>query len=419
MVRIYVTLTILILTIANVAAQHIDTMTGVFNDNFKSLTIRLDGNQFAPPIIFLGSDDHLIINFDELAEERSYLRYKVLHCNANWQPSMLVESEYVDGFNMAEIEEWDYSRIALTHYINYNIVVPNEDMNFLVSGNYLLQVYNEDDPDTILLQVRFMVSEQTADVSADVLSVTDIDYNDAHQQVSVMVDATNAHVEDPFNDLMLYVSQNGRLDNEVMVRQPLRTMEKRAYYEHLRPLIFKASNEYRRIETVSNIYPGMGVETIEYFEPFYHATLQADYPRSESKYEYDQTQHGRFFIREYNSERSDIEADYIATHFTLVMPELEGQMVFLDGDFVNRRFDTNSVMTYNRATGAYEKTLLLKQGAYNYQYLTVGAGQRNGQTELIEGDYHETGNEYVVRVYHRPRGERYDRLIGATVVQFK
>ena len=67
MVRIYVTLTILILTIANVAAQHIDTMTGVFNDNFKSLTIHLDGNQFAPPIIFLGSDDHLIINFDELA----------------------------------------------------------------------------------------------------------------------------------------------------------------------------------------------------------------------------------------------------------------------------------------------------------------------------------------------------------------
>ena len=70
---------------------------------------------------------------------------------------------------------------------------------------------------------------------------------------------------------------------------------------------------------------------------------------------------------------------------------------------------------YNRATGRYEKRLLLKQGAYNYQYLAVADGQHIGLTSAIEGDKYPTVNEYTVRVYYRPRGSRYDRLAGVKV----
>lgn len=402
-----------------VRALPIDTMTGILDEKFRSLLVRVEGSPLAPPIITLNTDDRIIVSFDELADDNSYLRYQLVHCNANWQPSGLVESEYIEGINMGSIDHWDYSRMSVVNYIHYEIALPNPDMRFTVSGNYLLQVYNEDNPDKILLQARFMVSEATAPVSGDVLSVTDIDYNDSHQQVSVIVDTANAQVEDTFNDLMVYVSQNGRYDNEVMVRQPLRLSGKRAIYEHLRPLIFDGGNEYRRMETVSKTYPGMGVESVEYFDPYYHATLRTDFPRYENRYDYDQTQHGRFFIREYNSDRSDIEADYMVTHFSLEMPEIPGAMVFIDGDLTGRRFDPSSIMAYNRSTGRYEKTLLLKQGAYNYQYLVVRPGDKAGSTAPIEGNFHQTGNEYTVKVYHRRRGERYDRLIGATTLFFR
>lgn len=400
-------------------SQPIDTMTGILDEKFRSLLVRVDGSPLAPPIITLNTDDRIIVSFDELADDNSYLRYQLVHCNANWQPSGLVESEYVDGFNFGNIDHWDYSRMSVVNYIHYEIALPNPDMRFTVSGNYLLQVYNEDNPDKILLQARFMVSEATAPVIGDVLSVTDIDYNDSHQQVSVIVDTANSKVEDAFNDLMVYVSQNGRYDNEVMVRQPLRLSGKTAIYEHLRPLIFDGGNEYRRMETVSKTYPGMGVESVEYFDPYYHASLLTDYPRNENRYNYDQTQHGRYFIREYNSDRSDLEADYMVTHFSLEMPEIPEAMVFIDGDLTSRRFDPSSIMTYNRATGRYEKAMLLKQGAYNYQYLVVKPGDKSGSTSPIEGNFHQTGNEYTVKVYHRRRGERYDRLIGATTLFFK
>lgn len=413
--------TVILFLLAAVSAWAKDTMTGIFDDSFHTLRISVNDNYMAPPVLMLDSGDELIISFDEITESNSYLRYSLMHCNANWTQSSLVESEFLDGFNFGNVDDYEYSQLAATHYVNYRITLPNDRFRFKVSGNYLLRVYRDDDPDTTLLQARFMVSESTATVTADVLGVTDIDYNDAHQQVSVAVDATNAKVEDVFNDMMVYVSQNGRLDNEVMVRQPLRVSGKTAYYEHLRPLIFPAGNEYRRMETVSTTYPGMNVESVDYYDPYYHATLTTDYPRSADKYIYDQTQSGRFFVREYNSSNSDTEADYVVTHFTLDAPELPGKYIFLDGDFTSRRFDPQSLMTYNRATGRYEKTLLLKQGAYNYQYLTVDAGSSNSaaSTSAIEGDFYQTRNEYLVKVYTRRRGERYDRLIGVTTVMFR
>lgn len=413
--------TVILFLSAAVSAWAEDTMTGIFDDSFHTLRISVNDNYMAPPVLMLDSGDELTISFDEITESNSYLRYSLMHCNANWTQSSLVESEFLDGFNFGNVDDYEYSQLAATHYVNYRITLPNDRFRFKVSGNYLLRVYRDDDPDTTLLQARFMVSESTATVTADVLGVTDIDYNDAHQQVSVTVDATNAKVEDVFNDMMVYVSQNGRLDNEVMVRQPLRVSGKTAYYEHLRPLIFPAGNEYRRMETVSTTYPGMNVESVDYYDPYYHATLTTDYPRSADKYIYDQTQSGRFFVREYNSSNSDTEADYVVTHFTLDAPELPGKYIFLDGDFTSRRFDPQSLMTYNRATGRYEKTLLLKQGAYNYQYLTVDAGSSNStaSTSVIEGDFYQTRNEYLVKVYTRRRGERYDRLIGVTTVMFR
>ena len=60
--------------------------------------------------------------------------------------------------------------------------------------------------------------------------------------------------------------------------------------------------------------------------------------------------------------------------------------------------------------------ILLKQGAYNYQFLWVPDGTGVGQTAMIEGDKYQTANEYLVKVYDRPFGERYDHFVGFGIV---
>ena len=69
-------------------------------------------------------------------------------------------------------------------------------------------------------------------------------------------------------------------------------------------------------------------------------------------------------------------------------------------------------MDYNAENNCYEKAILVKQGGINYQYLFVPNNSNNGSLEPIEGSFWQTNNEYQIFVYYRPRGERYDRLIG-------
>lgn len=389
-----------------------DTMTGVFDERIKSLQIRLDGDDFACPIAIINSDDRIRIDFDHLAEDREYFRYSLTHCNASWIPSNLVDSDFLDGFNEGTIDDYRYSNATTVHYVHYSLTIPNEQVAPKLSGNYLLKIYQEDSPDSTLIQCRFMVSEQTTPIRMSAASQTDIDYNKSHQQLSINVDIDRTYIEDPFNDLIVVVNQNGRLDNEKALRHPLRLQGNTAVFEHQQPLIFDAGNEYRRFETVSDTYPGMGVADIEYFDPYYHYRLTSDESRDSEEYVYDQTQHGRYFIREYNSTDSDVDADYGVVHFSLNYPPEPGIMIFLDGDFTQRRFDENARMQFNQSTGQWERAMLLKQGAYNYQYLIVPSGAVRGYTKAIEGDKYQTVNEYSARVYHRRRGELYDRLIG-------
>ena len=395
------------------ASEPMDTRQGTLNERVRSLQVYPEGHPYAPPVIELDGPGRIEISFDHLNEEYTRLRFRLIHCNASWQPSALVESEYLDGFNEAPIDDYDYSRTTITHYVHYRLTIPQPGMTPLVSGNYLAQVYPEDDPDDVWLQARLMISEQTAQVDATVTSRTDVDYNQGHQQLGITVDTERAGVADAFNDVTVKVQQNGRWDNEATLSKPLRLASRSvAVYEHQAPLIFPAGNEYRRFETVSTQFPGMGVEAISWNDPYYNFTLATDAPRAETPYSYDQTQHGRFTPREYNSSQSDVEADYVVVHFALDMPEMPGAMIFIDGDLTQRRFDPESLMVYNRAMGLYERAMLLKQGSYNYQYLTVPAGSNVGRTAPVEDDKFQTVNEYTVKVYTRGPTDRYDRLVG-------
>ena len=408
--------TIILSIAASVAAYATDTRTAIFDNNFRSLRACTESNYYAPPVVELDGDDRVRIEFDEISPEMRYMRYSLLHCDANWQPSQLVESDYVDGFNEADIEEYDFSSGTFANYVHYGISLPNEDMPILLSGNYLLRVYPEEDSENTLLQVRFSIVEKAVDIFAEVTSRTDIDYNKSHQQVAVTVDTKDYRVENMYADLKVVVTQNARSDNEAIVTNPLRVSSNKAFFEHDRKLIFPAGNEFRRFEMTTTNYIGMGIDRYAYHDPFYHAELKIDEPRCYGSYTYDQTQYGRFTIRESNAFDSNTGADYMIVHFALDIPRQSGGDIFVDGEFTQHNFTNANRMHFNEATNRYELDMPLKQGAYNYQYLWLPHGSKAALTAPIEGDFYQTVNEYQIKVYNRRLGERYDRLIGYTVL---
>lgn len=415
--RVYSFLFMLLFASAGLINAQVKYFTNVNSKQIKTLQVKVAGEMFSEPYIALGGPDRIEINFDGLGNGYSNYTYNVIHCNSDWTQSQLSPIEYMNGFQGMTIDDFANSIGTTTQYSNYRLLLPNDNVQFKVSGNYAVQVYNENNPDQVIFTACFSVAEPLVKIGATVSGNTDIDTNQSHQQVSFNINTQNFPITYPQTDLKIFVYQDNRRDNAVTGLQPMSILENQISYTYNRNLIFPAGNEYRRMEFLSNKYNGMHVQSISYHNPYYNVELMTDHKRNNQTYQYDQDQDGRFFIRCSNCNDPDTEADYYIVHFTLACDRIPDGDVYLNGDFVYDAFDDASKMVYNPETNAYEKALLLKQGSYNYQYLFVPTGSTTGETGPIEGNYYQTENEYSIYVYYCPMGARYDRLIGVTTVK--
>lgn len=385
----------------------------------QTIQVNAMGNWASLPAIDLSGDNYVRINFDLLGQESlKPLRYRIISCDADWQKSRLLDIEYLEGFNDLPIEDYAQSVNTTIDYTNYNLEIPNDRQRIKLSGNYAIEVYDEDEPQKILLTACFSLFDSKVKIDGSVSSNTDIDVNKEHQQVSFTINTNNLQIRDPFSDLKIVVRQNNRIDNQRTQIKPTYIQGSNLIYEHNRNLIFEAGNEYRRFETVSYRYNGLHVESTEFVRPYYNSYIAPDKERSGKRYVYDQDQNGRFLIR--NAEArgdSDTEADYFTTYFNLMMDEPILEPVYLNGSFTNNTFDDSYKMKYDIENKKYIAAVLLKQGAYNYQYLV-----KRGDVytpALIEGNYFETQNEYTIYVYYRAIGSFADQLVGLLLISGK
>lgn len=394
-----------------------DTGQQIFHDRVQTLTVYNPDDFMAPPVIRIGTSDRLNINFDIIGDDYEYLRYKVIHCNFDWLPSRLMESEFVNGFNEVEIDDYAFSSNTYIHYVNYNISLPNPDMPIIHSGNYLLQVYPEYEPDNILLQARFSVSEQISPIKGGITTRTDQGVDSEYQQLFFNTDISSLPNINPYQDLIVTLTQNNRPETSRYINHPIRVEGGKVVFEHAPQLIFEAGNEYRRFETVRTDYPGMHVDSVKYIDGIWHAWLQPDFARLHKEYNYDSTQHGRFKIDEYNSMEPDLSSDYVMVHFTLDPIEYQKGTIYVDGDFTNHRFTDINMMRYDWEDGLYHAAIPLKQGSYNYQYIVLPENGGLPSPRSIEGNKYETQNEYLIQTYLRLPGFRGDRLIGTAILK--
>ncbi|MDR0507029.1 MAG: DUF5103 domain-containing protein [Dysgonamonadaceae bacterium] len=368
------------------------------------------------PVIELGSGNTVEISFDLLGAAPEYFTYKITHCNADWTPSNLVVSEYLDGLQNNYIEDYENSFNTKMDYVNYKLSVPNDKVRLKISGNYLLQVM--DDSDLPVLNACFSVVEMQTKIGIQVTPVTDKGVNTHYQAVNFDI-AYGNEIKSPIQDLKVYVRQNWRFDNEAALVKPLNIQNGKATYEHNPSLIFDAGNEYRAFEMTSALYYGLGIEAIEYHAPYYHAVLKPDAVRSNHFYSYNQDINGRVYIKNKDAEYSDTEADYEFVHFYVPCDNPFNEEVYILSKAFQNILDESSQMEYSERDKGYVKTAVLKEGYYNYLYVTKKSNADRGNTNLIEGNYYETENEYCVMVYFRPTGSRYDRLIGIKTIQYK
>lgn len=383
----------------------------VLAEGIHSLQVTVDGDPLQPLVIRKGGKQHVHIEFDEMSHEYHRYIYHLQHCNADWtETDQLFESDFLSGLNDQPIEDYENSYNTTQLYTHYSVVFPNEDTRMLLSGNYRVTIYEDGNEEEPIIESEFCVLDPEMSISAQVSSNTDIDFQAHHQQLSYAISYGAVRVIDPLKELYTVVRQNRRYDNQVVNLAPNIRKATGVEYTYQRQLIFPATAEYHKFEVLDVHKPGMNVDRIRWYDPWYHVALFPETPQH--NYSYSEDQNGAFVLRNTEGWKEDeISGEYMQVHFLLHTDKrLPGGDVYVCGRWTNPFPDEALRMEYDEQMHCYEAVATLKQGYYNYQFRQLTPDGK-GTTRLTEGDFYQTENEYMILVYHRSPGGRYDRLV--------
>ncbi|MCQ2197171.1 MAG: DUF5103 domain-containing protein [Bacteroidaceae bacterium] len=388
-------------------------------EHIRSLQVIAMDDPILPPVMDIHTW-HVNIGFDEMSHEYHRYIYHIDHCKADWTVSEgLFESNYLEGLNDQPIEDYEKSFNTTQIYTHYSINFPNEQTQLVLSGNYRVTVYDDDDDEhTPVLTAEFCLVEPLMSLAGTVNGNTDIDFQRSHQQVEFSLGYGSLRVMDPERELCTYVIQNRRADRCIKVTPNIRKSNG-LEYNHQRALIFPGGSECHKFELLDVHQANMNVDNIRWHEPYYHATLDCYRPQHSYTFEHDAN--GAFILRNSDDEDNETTCEYVITHFLFKSDPLPGGDVYVQGNWCNNWPCEDYRMQYDEKEAKYHCAILLKQGYYDYRFVQLSGeqtpeGQPIATTEHTDGNYYQTENEYQILVYYREPGARYDRLVGYKVL---
>jgi len=388
----------------------------IYKDNIKTALIFVEGNELSFPVLDLTSDKKMILLFDDLDANIKDYYYTIIHCNADWTPSDLAPSEYIDGYFEDQIDQYQSSFNTTVDYTHYTLSLPNDYVKPVLSGNYIIKVYDSANPEEIVFTKRFMLVESQTQIETQVKNMGQSSYFYNDQQLDIKVEYIGSDFYDIDQNIKVNVLKNFNWKQSLVLSKPDVIRNKEFIYHDFSRLKFKGENEFHHFNTKNIHYAGENIQNISFANQMYHFELTKNKDKTFDDYQYKQDINGQFKIDVTQSNYPHTEADYAYVYFTLNMdaPVQNGD-IYVWGALSNYNFAHENKMRYNFEHKAYECRLLLKQGYYNYRYVLVEDNQPD--FTFIDGNHVQTENRYTVLVYYHDFRGNYDRLIGVNHVQ--
>lgn len=399
-------LTFLLLCSMSISAQVYRNQ--IADGNLRSARITRQNWELSYPVCALNDENPLVLSFNDLSSSARSFVYKIVHCNSDWTQSRLAVHEFMDGFEFNPIFDYSLSFNTLLPYTHYRVEIPNDDVSLKVSGNYVVQIFDDSDTEQPLLSLRFSLYENILPINASVIIATNPALQATHHQINLSIE-TPANILNPAQEIIPIVRQNNLADGSEIQLKPVFIRPNFIDYTNSPTSVIAAQNEYRRLDLKSIARSSTPVRSIEFIRPTYNFFLDVD--RVATSYFSQEDFNGKYSILSEKATNPETEADYVWAHFAFAH-EAANEPIFVLGDFNQHIADESSQMTYNKATGLYEKSILLKQGYYNYDYFK----NENGKIARISPSFAATENDYLLYVYLRQSGQRYDRLVGVRVL---
>lgn len=383
-----------------------------------TVKVTVPGTIYGLPVMNLGDPNGLILSFDDLAEDARYYRFKLQHCDRNWEFSDLSEMEYLDGINDQLINNYAFSNQTHVDYVHYKVHFPGDGLTPKVSGNYLITIYDENTNEVVLVR-KFMVVEKNVFASAKLHRPSRVSHLRTHQELELSVNFKDFPISNPLQDVSVTILQNGHWQRAINNISPRNVFGDMIEFDWRGKIVFPGGMDFRPLDLRNLGYRSFGIEEITEFRDGYVVEKEVEGSRAGRNYFLEQDQNGNFVIDNARNFSGGVSttSEYVEVDFRLDVPRRMGNdRVFVTGGFSNFMADSRFELNYDEAEGMYRGTVMMKQGRYDYLYV-VGEGEEPTlDFNLLEGNSNETENYYLILTYYRPFGSRYDQLISADMV---
>jgi hypothetical protein len=382
----------------------------VYQSNIKTVECYNSKKEQSFPIIALRSGETITFAFDDLKAGNKSYSYSIEHCTFDWKPSRLNALDYVESFKDDIIFNTKHSFNTLQLFTHYQLVLPNEQVRPKIAGNYLLTVYEKNDPKKLVITQRFYVTDQLVNVGVDLVPGSEVADRLTKQKVNFSI-FHQIPIQNAYQSLKAVVMQNAVPQTAIVNSKPTFIKQGALVYNELGANEFWGGNEFRKFDFRNFRYKAEHVQDFVR-DSVNTITLFTDLPPGNAKYSTQFDENGSFFIRNQEGRDNITDSDYADVIFSLSSsPPTPKGNAYVVGRFNNYLLNEESRLTYEPSRKKFYGNIKLKQGLYDFKYVWV---DENGKVDatVFEGSYFETNNSYQVLVYYRKPAGRWDELIG-------
>lgn len=390
------------------------TPDSIYMTNIKTVRLYQANNQLSFPVLNLNTDEKLELHFDDLDADVKYYYYTYELCNADWTPANVSSFDYLKGYTQSRITNYRFSAITNSRYTHYQLILPEQNSFPFKSGNYLLKVYLNGDTSQLAFTKRLFIVDNKTSVLARMTQPYDPNLFQTHQKIQFTVDVTSLKDFNPGQQLKIVVLQNYRWDIAIKDWLPAFIRGNSLEYNSENKGIFPGGKEWRWLDIRDFRLQSDRVLNAEYNKTNTQVYLHPDMPLDGRPYFFYRDLNGMSTIEASRGINPFWESDYGTVYFSMIPPNSDAYTnkdIYLFGQLTNYAFTDSVRMKFNPYKGLYETHVLLKQGYYDYTYVTVD--KNNSSIHLgIDGNSTEAENIYTILIYYKSFIGRYDELVG-------
>ena len=391
----------------------------IYRSNIRSVKLHVLGDQLAYPVMRLNSGDQLELHFDDMEADVKYYSYTFILCNADWTIAPVSQFDYMKGFSNVRINTYRNSSIALTRYTHYMSNLPDKNTAPIKSGNYMLKVFLNGDTSQVAFTKRFLVIDVKVNAGATVVQPFNPTYFKTHQKLQFNVNVQSIRPTNIFQQIKVVILQNNRWDNCIRNLQPTFIRQNILEYNTENDGLFAAQKEWRWVNLSSFRLQTDRIEKADYTNKGQTVFVKPESERNSLRYMYYRDANGMYQLGNIEQNNPYWQGDYATVwfrYFTANQMALNDKDIYLFGEFTHYEFTEANRMIFNSETSMYENKQMLKQGLYDYIYVTRDKKTKQLTADVTEGNWWETENNYTILIYYRSLGGRADELVGITQV---